>query len=349
MTEYKKFVNLDDEPGVTCIGRLSSIDDELYLKNLFNKDKILEDIKKLLNIKYYTHISSDLVTVLTDIFCRYLIKDLDATFFNLIKDNSIIFDGEMHEYEVSLFDQLYGTWLRPGFFKELINVKCITNPNIGRGELLLGLFTTLGNSTSYGDLMVIDSLYTAVPDPFIIEVKGPIGRCADQECCNTALKAQQRLNEWLKTHNHALRTLKPTIGKNVILELYHIFRSNLTKSTDELIELLFTFLQYDISDVTPELKDNIIKLAIACDGDSFISLIGALHLYAYIKHKNFTFLGFIFFDSTYDSFRYLKLPYSVTFEHVFKVYSENLINKGSWGNQSIDKSFKIILKKDNGR
>lgn len=245
------------------------------------------------------------------------------TFDDLLKNNNIIELVKSNDELFTIFNKNEEKLVN--FLKDIYDIKPVTTPNTGKGEVLLALLLKNAQKETHkitGDI--------SIPDINIsIEVKGTSGRLRAHK--NAYRRPQELLNEFFEKIKYNGDKTNLHIGSMTnINNLFNTLLETGKYTPEYLINTLFSVYTTQFTDNNKvifydeentkyikdlqEIVNNFIKTNNKNYGEFIVRLYGVLSLIAYWKLKGFTHL-LLFDDKTLD-YTILKMD-NITPEKIF--------------------------------
>lgn len=318
-SDYIKYLeanknNLSDE-AITKMRNIAV--DYIDGKKLINDNMPAEWVKSLNIVLNTYHFKQK-------IYNYFNSKDtIGITFDDLLKNDNIIELVKSNDELFTIFNKNEEKLVN--FLKDIYDIKPVTTPTTGKGEVLLALLLKNAQKEIHkitGDI--------SIPDINIsIEVKGTLGRLRAHK--NAYRRPQELLNEFFEKINYNGDKTNLHIGSMVnINNLFSTLLETGKYTPEYLINTLFSvyttqftdnnkviFYDKENAEYIKELQDIIDKFIKTNNknyGEFIVRLYGVLSLIAYWKLKGFTHL-LLFDDKTLD-YTILKMD-NITAEQIF--------------------------------
>jgi len=297
LQERNVFVNMDTTKGKENLGALDDKQDRHIIsqvKNVLTRTSIDALTVELLEKNFYP-VVGPIRSKLNDLLISYFSGDFPE-FKKVVLNNPYDIKLTDNADSIDSIANYYSDWLSKKFFDELtLFDPPIGGIAVGKGELVLGLFSNLSNAIKHGDLS---------KGSIAIEVKGIGARFQGQ----TNAKLRRFSSVWHKEMNAFLTKLvqrgklptdadiasvhvSKSVTKTVLTNLFNVLLTGAEKIANDkaicttLVELMGNYTKVKVdSDAVKLLMDSIKGGKI----DIFFNLSATLCLWCYTNNEPFT-------------------------------------------------------------
>lgn len=234
-------------------------------------------------------------------------------------------------------------------FIELSNItsKDSTGTIIGKGEIVLGLFSNLRNASGAGDL--------ATSNGTPIEVKGPSGRLRGQAMTKKFDDVASELLDivrspsslWQKNNDPRINNLLQAFsGRKSLSDInFAVFdefiQDHRTNSTvlSRIIKALFPYS----TNYKPSKTDqrNLVN-AVTNKGNDLKAFLLSIHIHAYGQVEDFEYL--MLFKKGYINFATINLSKATSIDDIYQLLKNFKLSIAAWANGMRDNAFGITIK-----